>query len=119
MKLTFKTKGHEMVATVNSIEFLDVILDVVEGEDFVILDEDGEEITVEELCDVLDPRTTLIEIYNGAVYGPRTAAEMDARYNRCNNCTGFCGTCMYHLDLAEPLRWEDRGDWCDREPKAR
>ena len=53
------------------------------------------------------------EIYAGAVYGIRTASEMDARYGRCTNCTGACGTCMYHLNLAEPLTWEDgRGDWC-------
>lgn len=57
------------------------------------------------------------EIYAGAVYGIHTAAEMDARYGRCDACTGSCGTCMFHLNLAEPATWEDRGDWCaDREP---
>lgn len=47
--------GKVIEAEVGSIEELDTVLDdIEEGADYFILDEDGNEVTVSDLCDILD-----------------------------------------------------------------
>lgn len=47
--------GKVIEAEVGSIEELDIVLDdIEEGADYFILDEDGNEVTVSDLCDILD-----------------------------------------------------------------
>lgn len=47
--------GKVIETEVGSIEELDTVLDdIEEGADYFILDEDGNEVTVSDLCDILD-----------------------------------------------------------------